>query len=79
MFGLFIVVAVWFHVRYGRMPAVSGAYGSGAAGGASNPIGIPWLKVFYMLYAVSLLIMVRSIFRVVEYVMGQDGYPINNQ
>lgn len=77
MFGLFIVVAVAFHVRYGRMLAVSGAYGSGGA--SNNPNGIPWLKVLCMLYAVSLLIMVRSIFRVVEYVMGQDGYPLNNQ
>lgn len=80
MFGLFIVVAVAFHVRYSRMLAVSGAYGSGATGGdRSAPAGIPWLKVLYMLYAVSLLIMVRSIFRVIEYILGQDGYPLNNQ
>lgn len=78
MFGLFVVVAVAFHVRYGRMLAISGAYGSGATGGAS-PNGIPWLKVLYMLYGVSLLIMVRSIFRVIEYILGQDGYPLNNQ
>ncbi|KAI3392259.1 hypothetical protein diail_5947 [Diaporthe ilicicola] len=82
MFGLFIIVAVAFHVRYSRMLAVSGAYGSGAGAGGSNspnPNGVPWLKVLYMLYAVSLLVMVRSIFRVVEYLLGQDGYPLNNQ
>lgn len=81
MFGLFVVVAVAFHVRYARMLAVSGAYGSGAtsAAGSSAPAGVPWLKVLYMLYAVSLLIMVRSIFRVIEYLLGQDGYPLNNQ
>lgn len=83
MFGLFMIVTVAFHVRYGRMLAVSGAYGSGGGGGGdrsgSNLNGIPWLKVLYMLYSVSLLIMVRSIFRVIEYVMGQDGYPLNNQ
>lgn len=78
MFGLFIVVTVAFHVRYGRMLAVSGAYGSGG-GDRSSPNGIPWLKVLYMLYSVSLLIMVRSIFRVIEYILGQDGYPLNNQ
>lgn len=77
MFGLFVIVAVAFHVRYSRMLAVSGAYGS--SGGHRAPAGIPWLKVLYMLYAVSLLIMVRSIFRVIEYLLGQDGYPLNNQ
>ncbi|KAG8157542.1 hypothetical protein KVR01_012584 [Diaporthe batatas] len=76
MFGLFVVVAVAFHVRYARMLAVSGAYGGS---GPSPDGGIPWLKVLYMLYSVSLLIMVRSIFRVIEYILGQDGYPLNNQ
>ncbi|KAG6363809.1 hypothetical protein INS49_008912 [Diaporthe citri] len=81
MFGLFVVAAVAFHVRCGRMLAVSGAYGSGATGPGdrSTPNGIPWLQVLYMLYAVSLLIMARSIFRVIEYILGQDGYPLNNQ
>jgi hydrogenase/urease accessory protein HupE len=33
-----------------------------------------WQEVLAMLYAVSVLIMVRSVFRVIEYVMGTDGY-----
>lgn len=32
-----------------------------------------------MLYAVSALIMIRSIFRVVEYIMGQNGYPLEHE
>lgn len=32
-----------------------------------------------MLYGTSALIMVRSIFRVVEYVMGRDGYPLQHE
>lgn len=32
-----------------------------------------------MLYAISALIMVRSIFRVVEYLMGQTGYPLKHE
>jgi hypothetical protein len=31
-----------------------------------------------MPYVVSILIMISSIFRVVEYVMGHDGYPLRN-
>ena len=33
----------------------------------------------YMLYGVSALIIVRSIFRIVEYVMGTDGYPLTHE
>ena len=40
---------------------------------------LPWKKHLYMLYAVSLLIMARSIFRVAEYAMGQDGYPLTHE
>lgn len=32
-----------------------------------------------MLYAVSALIMVRSIFRVIEYLLGADGYPLTHE
>ncbi len=39
----------------------------------------PWKESLRMLYAISVLIMVRSIFRVVEYVMGQSGYPLMHE
>jgi hypothetical protein len=32
-----------------------------------------------MLYIVSALIMVRSIFRVIEYILGQSGYPLKHE
>jgi hypothetical protein len=32
-----------------------------------------------MLYAVSALIMVRSVFRVAEYILGQGGYPLKHE
>ena len=32
-----------------------------------------------MLYTVSALIMIRSIFRAVEYLMGMDGYPLTHE
>jgi hypothetical protein len=31
-----------------------------------------------MLYIISVLIMVRSVFRVVEYIMGNDGYLLSH-
>jgi hypothetical protein len=69
MFGLFAVTAIIFHVRFQRHSVGAIAYGK----------EIPWKQSLIILYAVSALIMVRSIFRVAEYVMGQDGYPLNNE
>ncbi|KAJ4135328.1 hypothetical protein NW768_004954 [Fusarium equiseti] len=61
-FGLFIIVAIIFHRRIHRDPTA-----------ASLKIKTPWKKLLVILYATSALIMVRSIFRVIEYVMGKDG------
>ncbi|KAI1845746.1 hypothetical protein JX265_000075 [Neoarthrinium moseri] len=68
MFGLFGMIAMVFHYRYTRYSVSAMAYS-----------GSNWLGSLYMLYGVSLLIMVRSIFRVVEFVMGNDGYPMKNE
>lgn len=38
-----------------------------------------WKQSLNMLYAVSALIMVRSIFRVAEYVMGSEGYLLQHE
>lgn len=40
---------------------------------------IPWRKHMYALHASSFLILVRSIFRVIEYIEGQDGYLLQNE
>lgn len=69
MFGLFAVTAIVFHARFQRYSVGAIAYGE----------EIPWKQSFIILYALSALIMVRSIFRVAEYVMGQDGYPLDNE
>jgi hypothetical protein len=43
-----------------------------------NP-DIPWRESLHMLYGVSGLIMIRSIFRVIEYLLGNDGYPLSHE
>ncbi|THY75142.1 RTA1-domain-containing protein [Aureobasidium pullulans] len=40
---------------------------------------VDWLGVMRMLYAVSGLIMIRSIFRLVEYGEGMDGYLMSHE
>lgn len=69
MFALFAATALVFDVRMRRWP--SGASLDGA--------GPRWKRVMAMMYAVSALIMVRSIYRVVEYVMGKDGYLLRHE
>lgn len=68
VFGLFAVTAAIFHKRYVRLRSVEAASGDQR-----------WKDLMIMLYAISALIMVRSVFRVVEYIMGHDGYLLRNE
>ncbi|RAL04964.1 RTA1 domain-containing protein [Aspergillus ibericus CBS 121593] len=68
MFGFFMVTAVMFQIRLQGRPT------PGAVDGR-----IDWREHLYLLYGVSLFIMVRSLFRVVEYVLGNTGYPLTHE
>lgn len=62
-FGFFIIVSVVFHRRMLASPMnyVNGSY-------------IHWAWCIKVLYAVSCLIMIRSIYRVGEYAQGSGGF-----
>ncbi|KAH8749747.1 RTA-like protein [Diaporthe sp. PMI_573] len=66
-FGFFMVVAFSFHRSINATPT-----------GRSNS-SIPWRKHMRALYVGSLLIMVRSLFRAVEYLQGFDGYLLRHE
>lgn len=68
MFGLFAVTAVIFQRRIERSPTTE-----------SCSSALPWQKSMRMLYIVSALIMIRSVFRVAEYAMGNDGYLLRHE
>ncbi|KAM0199394.1 hypothetical protein ACHAPA_009694 [Fusarium lateritium] len=61
-FGFFMIVTLIFHLRINRNPTQK-----------SQEISTPWKKLLFVLYAASLSILVRSVFRVAEYVMGKDS------
>ncbi|KAF3017113.1 hypothetical protein E8E14_009132 [Neopestalotiopsis sp. 37M] len=61
-FGLFIVVTVVFHLRLHRAPTPK-----------SLTTSAPWQKLLWVLYGTSVLIMIRSVFRMIEYAQGNDG------
>ncbi|OTA91481.1 hypothetical protein M434DRAFT_22377 [Hypoxylon sp. CO27-5] len=67
-FGFFIVSAVVFDRRITNYPTRV------AAGRV-----IPWRRHLVVLYSVSTIILVRSIFRVVEYLQGNSGYIISHE
>lgn len=45
----------------------------------SSDSAIPWRTSIYVLYAASALILIRSVFRVIEYAMGKDGVLMSNE
>jgi hypothetical protein len=67
-FGFFIIVAGIFNCRLRAMPSLR-----------SEQLSVPWQSYLYILYGASLMIMIRSVFRIVEYVMGQDGFLLDHE
>jgi hypothetical protein len=68
MFGLFIVTSAVFEVSMRRSSPTE------AFDERTN-----WISRVRTLHAVIALILVRSIFRVVEYAAGNDGYPLTHE
>ncbi|KAL0562782.1 envelope glycoprotein, partial [Marasmius crinis-equi] len=50
-----------------------------AARAHEKQAAVSWKKMLWALYAASLLIMIRSVFRLVEYTQGNDGYLLRNE
>ncbi|RTE78510.1 hypothetical protein BHE90_007001 [Fusarium euwallaceae] len=65
-FGVFIVIAVAFDRSMRQSPT-----------GRSHVV--PWKKHMKVLYVGSMLIMVRSLFRAIEYLQGFDGYLLKHE
>ncbi|XP_014560824.1 hypothetical protein COCVIDRAFT_88395 [Bipolaris victoriae FI3] len=67
-FGCFMVTSVLWHTRMAKNPTTRILSGS-----------IPWEMQLYSLYAASMLILVRSVFRLIEYAQGNNGYLISHE
>jgi hypothetical protein len=67
-FGCFIATSTVFHRRCRKHPTA-----------ASMSPSLPWENMMITLYVVSLLIMLRSVFRVVEYIQGNAGYLLRTE
>ena len=67
-FGFFVLIAVVFNYCMRKAPTNEALDNT-----------IPWTRHLNVLYASSVLIMVRSIFRVVEFVQGRNGYTQSHE
>ncbi|EOD43142.1 putative rta1 domain-containing protein [Neofusicoccum parvum UCRNP2] len=67
-FGLFIIVSIHFNVRLRKNPT-----------DASRTTPVSWELYLRILYLTSGLILVRSVFRLIEYVQGEDGQLLSNE
>lgn len=67
-FGAFVIVAGMFNIRLAAYPTRR-----------SMQPEVPWQKYLFVLYVASGLILVRSAYRVVEYIQGGDGVLMQNE
>lgn len=67
-FGLFILVSIHYNWRLRKEPT-----------DASRATPVSWQFYLYILYATNGLIMVRSVFRLIEYVQGEDGALLSKE
>ncbi|KAE8142452.1 RTA1 like protein-domain-containing protein [Aspergillus pseudotamarii] len=67
-FGIFIVTAGSFDLKLKKYPIPR----------CHDP-SIPWRKHLNILYATSFLIMIRSVFRLVEYIQGNNGFLLHHE
>jgi len=68
VFGFFVITSGLFHVKCLKNPTL-----------AAREDAFPWKLDLNVLYTVSIIILVRSIFRVVEYLQGNGGYLISHE
>ncbi|KAH7104946.1 RTA1 like protein-domain-containing protein [Auriculariales sp. MPI-PUGE-AT-0066] len=67
-FGLFGVTSIIFHRRVQSQPTA-----------LSNYPDLPWRKHIFALYFMSTLILIRSVFRVIEFAQGNDGVLLSKE
>jgi hypothetical protein len=75
-FSVFIVTCVIFHCRVRQSPTHEATV---LLARLREQKRRRWESVLVGLYAASVLILVRSIFRIIEYVQGNNGYLISHE
>ncbi|OJJ68059.1 hypothetical protein ASPBRDRAFT_160887 [Aspergillus brasiliensis CBS 101740] len=75
-FSVFVIVTTLFHYRIHQNPTEKSMSTCLARSGWRNP---NWETAMIGLYIASMLILIRSIFRMIEYAGGNDGYLMSHE
>ncbi|KAI3057519.1 hypothetical protein CBS147343_10306 [Aspergillus niger] len=75
-FSVFVIVATLFHFRIHQNPTEKSLSTCIARSGWRNP---NWETTIVGLYIASMLILIRSVFRMIEYAGGNDGYLMSHE
>ena len=82
IFLVFLSVALMFQLRLRKRPtpaSLDGPLGSKSSTKSGRFGTLTWTKLMLGLYATSILITVRNLFRVIEYGMGWGSYLLSNE
>lgn len=76
-FGFFVIVSAIFHWRVKKRSGYANL--SPASDSRDARTKMTWESIMWALYIACLLILVRSVFRVVEFVEGNDGFIMRRE
>ncbi|OJJ00730.1 hypothetical protein ASPVEDRAFT_40263 [Aspergillus versicolor CBS 583.65] len=77
-FGFFLITSIIFHIRINKAPTLPSREEI-ASWRRGNITARNWVTLLFALYAVSVLILVRSVFRLVEFIDGYGGYLMTHE
>ncbi|KAJ6007518.1 hypothetical protein N7540_011494 [Penicillium herquei] len=78
-FGFFVYLSASLHWRMKRRSKYNHVEESVRSYGTESGNKITWESLMWAIYVASLLILVRSVFRVVEFVEGNDGFIMRRE
>ncbi|KAJ5608670.1 hypothetical protein N7528_009237 [Penicillium herquei] len=74
-FGAFIITSICFHCRITQSPTQEAKDSINISGLFSRD----WRGLLFALYTASVLILIRSIYRIIEFAQGNSGYVISHE
>lgn len=75
-FGAFVITSLIFHIKILRGPTIESERFMDKHGSIWPR---DWRGVLFACYSASVLILIRSVYRLVEFVQGNDGYVISHE
>ncbi|KAL4906983.1 hypothetical protein BDW74DRAFT_131154 [Aspergillus multicolor] len=76
-FGFFLITSIVFHIRLNKTPTSKSLEMKSTWRG--NILARNWVTLLFTMYIVSILILVRSVFRMVEFIDGYGGYIMTHE